>query len=78
MCATFPIQHPPIPQAAEKGAVNYPRNLPDSVEVIAQAKGVSVHEVARETRRNALRLFFQRELGEEGDEGQGQENGPRC
>lgn len=60
--------HPPIPkqQAAEKGEVNYPQNLPTACEVIAEIKGVSVQEVARETRRNALRLFFQRELDEEG------------
>lgn len=57
-------------QAAEKGSVNYPQHLPIGCEVIAEIKGLPVQEVARETRRNALRLFFRRELeGEEGGDG---------
>jgi len=53
-------------QAAEKGEVNLPQNLPISCAVIAEAKGISLEEAARATRRNAQRLFFGREL-EDGD-----------
>lgn len=52
-------------KAAEKGAVNYPQHLPIGCEVIAEIKGVPVQEVARETRRNALWLFFRREAEEQ-------------
>ncbi|KAJ3213132.1 putative deoxyribonuclease tatdn3 [Dinochytrium kinnereticum] len=48
--------------APEKGAVNVPANVGMACEALAGVKGVSVEEVARLTRANAMRLFFPGEM----------------
>jgi hypothetical protein len=63
-------QHTTHAQSAEKGQINVPENLTVSCAVIAETKGLTMQEVARATRQNALRLFFNRDLlGGEGDVG---------
>lgn len=41
--------------------MNVPQNLAISCAVVAEIKGIGVGEVARATRRNAMRLFFKKE-----------------